>query len=147
MQCYGIFPMVGDPFPQDNAGMKLLIGYDGQVGSEAIFEDLMRVGLPAELDAEVMTIQDLPPAVALGGVYNQFPDQKAQEYFRMERQAMEIEAHQIADQAAARLRRLFPSWMVDTNTAFGSPHRQLVHRAETWPAGLLAHIKDPTSKQ
>jgi nucleotide-binding universal stress UspA family protein len=27
---------------------------------------------------------------------------------------------------------------VDTNTAFGSPHRQLVHRAEAWPADLLA---------
>ena len=117
--------------------MRLLLGHDGSACSDAILHDLLRAGLPPDLDAEVLTVGDLPPAVAVGEAYMHAPGGGFPEYFRQERETVEVECRQIADQAAAKLRQLFLGWSVDTNAACGRPHEELIRRAEAWPADLL----------
>jgi nucleotide-binding universal stress UspA family protein len=118
--------------------MKLLIAYDGSPSSDAVLADLTQAALPARLDAMVITVRDLPPVVAMLQSRVGATDERSREYFREEVEAAEIEAHELADNAAARLRTLFPQWSVDTHAAFGSPHRRLIEYADQWPADLVA---------
>jgi nucleotide-binding universal stress UspA family protein len=106
-----------------NEYSKLLIAYDGSACSDAALKDLRRAGLPATLEAVVVTVAyvflpsgKLPDdeLVSPGAAALVLPAQAHA------RQAFEM-ALDLAEQGAARLRGEFPQWAVRAEAAAGSP--------------------------
>lgn len=123
--------------------MKILIAYDGSACAEAALDDLQRAGLPNEVEALVMSVTELwlpapPPSsfeiVQLAGAVH-VPSDMTRVYSQNS-PAVHI-AQEQADYAAARLRTKFPDWQVTTQTAVGSPRRELVHQADNWKPDLI----------
>lgn len=123
--------------------MKILIAYDGSACAEAALDDLQRAGLPKDVEALVMSVTELwlpapPPSsfeiVQLASAVH-VPSDMTRVYSHSS-PSVEI-AQEHADYAAARLRTKFPDWQVTTQTAVGSPRRELVHQADDWKPDLI----------
>jgi nucleotide-binding universal stress UspA family protein len=109
--------------------MKLLIGYDGSECAGGIFDDLPYAGLPAEVEAIVIAVEEewMPLSSSFGMAERILPsDSKA---------ALEKEA--LADEGAGRLRGLFKGWSVTAEAMAGSPASALISRADTWQPDLV----------
>ena len=118
---------------------KILIGYDGSAGADAILEDLSHAGLPAELDAILMSVADvwLPPDSALlePGFPEKIPPavQAARKRARHELEA----ARALAEGACRRLRDLHPKWRLQAQACGDSPGWALVKKADAERADLV----------
>lgn len=97
-----------------NIAMRILIGYNGSDFSNAALEDLRQAGLPDRAEAMVLTIAEVcfPP------------DNQA-------------EAARLASFAAEKIQKNFPNWSVSSETASGSPAREILARAESFKPDLL----------
>jgi nucleotide-binding universal stress UspA family protein len=122
---------------------KILIAYDGSACAEAALDDLQRAGLPAEADALVMSVTELwlpapPPSsyeiVELANAVH-VPSDMTRVYSHNSPSLHAAQA--IADRAADRLRTNFPGWQITTQTAVGSPRRELIHQADQWKPDLI----------
>jgi len=109
--------------------MKILIAYDGSDHAEAALAGLQRAGLPAEVEAIVLTVDEqwLPVPTS---------------YWMMETahastHPVAEEARALADRAAQCLRELFPSWTVRAEVHSGSPASSILAAIETWQPDLL----------
>jgi nucleotide-binding universal stress UspA family protein len=114
-----------------NEYSKLLIAYDGSACSDGALKDLRRAGLPATLEAVVVTVAYVflpsgkvpddelvsPGAAAMV--------QPAQAHAR---QAFE-RALELAEQGAACLKAEFPQWTVRAEAAAGSPAWTVINMA------------------
>ena len=108
--------------------LKILIGYDGLIPSNAAIDDLPRAGLPREAEAVVMSVAELPPP----SFYEMTP-------------APVVEslpggvdgARVLASRASERVQALFPQWKVRSEARVGSPARELVREADVWKADLI----------
>ena len=125
------------------AKMRILIGYDGSDCAEAAIYDLRRAGLPAEVEAVVMTCVDLTPHLPPSCYQPVDPATAAREpeiirNARMLAQAAIKEARATADQGVERVRAEFPTWKVQAETTPDySPYRALVLKTEKWRPDLL----------
>ncbi len=110
--------------------MKLLIAYDGSSGSEAIFTELWRAGLPAEVEALVVSVGEAWGllGVGFGGL---------EETFTSEAIHSIREAQGLATEAAERIQSLFPTWRVTHRVEAGSPARALIQKADVWKPDLV----------
>src|SRR5215218_3873619 len=93
---------------------KLLIGFDGSVCAETALRDLQRAGLPATLDAVVLTVTD--DLSNVGWRYQQLlkkvePRISATHAASLATQLME-EAHAVAKVGGSLLQADFPGWRV-----------------------------------
>lgn len=122
---------------------KILIAYDGSTCAEAALDDLQRAGLPAEADAVVMSVTELwlpapPPSsyeiVELASAVH-VPSDMTRVYSHNSPSLQAAQA--VADRAAARLWTNFPGWQITTQTAVGSPKRELIHQADQWKPDLI----------
>jgi len=113
-----------------NKRLKILIGYDGSACSESALADLIRAGLPPEVEATVITVSDefLPSLASFGGVQTKFP------VYSLER---EEEAAALARSAKTAINAIFPEWQVHAEAAIGSPANILLWKAEEWKPDLL----------
>jgi nucleotide-binding universal stress UspA family protein len=113
---------------------RLLLAYDGSPGGDAALNDLRLAGLPAALEARVLTVADvwLPPETP-GTAPATLAARKAHEQAR----AAIAAARDTAEAAAARLRDLFPGWNVSARACGDSPAWAVLQEAETWPADLV----------
>lgn len=123
--------------------MKILIAYDGSACSEAALDDLQRAGLHAEAEALVMSVTELwlpapPPSrfeiVELASAVLA-PSDMTRVYSQNSPSLQAAQA--LADRAASRLRTNFPGWQITTQTAVGSPRRELIHQADQWKPDLI----------
>jgi nucleotide-binding universal stress UspA family protein len=113
--------------------MRVLIGYDGSVPSQAALHDLERAGLPPDTEAWVIACTDpwphvLPPQTTLyetGDEYAGGPNEPV-EHLKMQLAA-----------AAEWLRGAFPTWRVRGSVRVDSPLIGLVTLAKEWNAQLL----------
>jgi nucleotide-binding universal stress UspA family protein len=119
------------------AKMKLLVGYDGSVCSDAALRDLRNAGLPSNVNAVVMTAADV---ISLSG-----PDLPVgHPYRRQMRKARESAAHQlsiadgIAKTGAHQLQIMFPEWRVQHEACADSPAWALIKRADALKADLIS---------
>jgi nucleotide-binding universal stress UspA family protein len=118
---------------------KILIGYDGSACSDAALGDLRRAGLPAALDAVVVTVADVllpPPDDAL-------PDEPAVRIPEVERHVHDKaeravrEARELAERGARKVRAEFPGWRVHIEVDCDSPGWALIKMADRLGAGLV----------
>jgi nucleotide-binding universal stress UspA family protein len=123
--------------------MKILIAYDGSACSEAALDDLQRAGLPAETDALVMSVLELwlpaPPPSSFEIVEMARAVHVPSDMTRVYSQNSPAfkAAQALTDRAASRLRTNFPGWRITTQTAAGSPRRELIHEADQWKPDLI----------
>lgn len=119
---------------------KLLIGYDGSPGADALLEDLSRAGLPAQLDVLLLSVADvwLPTNPPPGSV--EFPPPSTASVRRAHEVARETVDHHraLAERAAELLRSGHPGWKVTAEACGDSPAWALIKRADDWKADLVA---------
>lgn len=122
------------------APSKILIAYDGSACADAALSDLKRAGLPAALEAVVLTVADVilpPPAdeVPEEELLIHIPDgiRHAQEHAE---QAVK-EALALAVRAAERVKAEFPGWEVRAEASGDSPAWALVKMADSFEADLV----------
>lgn len=113
------------------ARMKALIAYDGSACSDAALDDLKRAGLPAEIDAMVVTVAELwlpPPPITfkrvLTAVARPLP-------------APVEAARNLAVTASRRLQTMFPAWDVRAEALVGSPASAILNKADEWNPDLI----------
>ncbi|MGH6960148.1 MAG: hypothetical protein ACREE7_06685, partial [Dongiaceae bacterium] len=112
----------------------MLIGYDGSPCAEAAIDELLRAGLPKEMEVFILSVADvwlptdpvaprpdIPPALSDVG-------RKARQ------QALDsLEAsRRLAARGAERLRALQPDWRVSSDATADSPAWALIRKAEEW---------------
>lgn len=107
--------------------MKLLIAYDGSDCADGALADLQRAGLPPEVEAIVLTIDEQwLPSAGHHWMLGTTPAQTASE-----------EAPALAQRAAETLREFFPTWDVRAEVRGGSPASVILLAAEEWNPDLL----------
>ena len=119
---------------------KILIAYDGSACSDAALDDLKRAGLPAALEAVVLTVADviLPPPpeeVPEEQLLIHIPEgirhaqQHAEQHVR--------EAAALAERAAARVKAAFPGWEVRAEGCGDTPAWAVIKAADSLKADLV----------
>jgi len=127
--------------------MKLLIAYDGSRFSEAALDDLVGAGLPADCEAQVVSVAEvwLPP----NGHSNS--DKTREEtgihldshYEKLVREQYEkdemlvAEARTLANHAKNRLEKMFPKWSVQAEATYGSPAWAILDEADKFKPDLI----------
>ena len=108
--------------------MKLMIAYDGSECSDQAIRDLTMAGLPAEVEAVVVSVAErwLPPPSA---ATLEFPANVSRPGLE---QASDLAAH-----ACAQLKDLFPQWDIRAVVPKGSPASQILEDAESWHPDLV----------
>lgn len=94
--------------------MRILIGFNGSEASRAALRDLHYAGLPEKTEALIMTVAE--------SWYAPRSDE---------------EAETIVSSGKEILTAAFPDWLVYTETATGSPAREILARAETFKPDLI----------
>ena len=115
--------------------MKLLIGYDGSDCAEAALDDLKRAGLPASVEAHVLSVAEVwlpPPPPSMAQIVEiaaevKVPADLKRLYSRTA--AIVKQAQTIVEHAGDRLKRSFPRWQVCTKAETGSPAWELLFSA------------------
>ena len=101
-------------------------------------EELLRAGLPEDAEAIVFSVADVwkPPA---GSVETSLPPELNDVAMKAKNLAEEAisAAKKIADSDAAKLKSLFPSWMIKSEAVADSPAWGIISRAERWGADLV----------
>jgi nucleotide-binding universal stress UspA family protein len=120
--------------------MKILIGYDGSECATDALANLRMAGLPTgegQVEAVVLAVANvwLPPAVTLEPAVKVTP--RAVERAREEAERKLREAQTTAQEGAARLSELFPSWQIRAEAVADSPCWAIIKRAGEWPADLI----------
>ena len=123
--------------------MKLLIGYDGSDCAEAALDDLKRAGLPASVEAHVLSVAEVwlpPPPLSTAQVVERAAEVKVPAdikrlYSRTE--AIVKQAQTIVEHAGDRLKRSFPRWQVYTKAENGSPAWELLFSAGEFKPDLI----------
>ena len=123
--------------------MRVLIGYDGSSDADTAVDDLRRAGLPNDVEALVVSVEDTPTVpefVSHEVVEKAFVGDRAVSIIyhanKHEWDALE-QAKELALSAIVRLKSYFPNWQVHGEVLPGTPASELIRRAEEWEAQLL----------
>lgn len=123
--------------------MKVLIGHDGSSYADDAIDDLRWAGLPAVVEALVVTVEEEPivtPLASHAGFEKAFVGKKAHSIVEhANRQVAEAfqEGTQDVLNAASRVQKWFSSWQVQTEVIAGRPATELLRRAREWGADLI----------
>jgi nucleotide-binding universal stress UspA family protein len=123
----------------DNRVFKLLVAYDGSECAEAALSELKRCGLPAAVEALVLSVADVlvPPGAEPADSRN--PEWLVASLKKMSAQAQQAveQAHATAQRGAKILQASFPDWKVQAQAVADSPGWAIVKKAEEWSADLV----------
>jgi nucleotide-binding universal stress UspA family protein len=127
--------------------MKVLIAYDGSPQSNIALEDLRRAGLPAYVDAVVLTVADArilskssnEPFLSRSKTQLSAIEASTSALFLME------EASAIVDAGCRRLQMAFPSWNVQAQVSVGLPAWAIFRKSEEQHADLVVVGADARS--
>lgn len=110
--------------------MKILIAYDGSACGKAAIHDLKRAGLPEQCEVVVLSVAEvwLPPLSS----YEILGSETAGTL--SERKQL---AYDLANEAAGRLRTLFPGWEVVAMADTGSPAGAVLDQADQFRPDLI----------
>ena len=118
--------------------MKLLIGYDGSECADAALDDLLQAGLPADVEARVVSVAEvwLPPPPYSDAITDPTSQVKPErQYARVS--AIAKSAQELAERARSRVQTNFPEWKVTAHSTCGSPAWELVAIADEWKPDLI----------
>lgn len=111
--------------------MKILIAYDGSSFSDAALDDLLRAGLPSEVEAQVVSVSEVfVPVAAHAGLV---PAPPSANIFLQEKK----DAQEIAQSAARRINQRFPHWIVRAQGCAGSTVMEILAEADQWQPDLI----------
>jgi nucleotide-binding universal stress UspA family protein len=123
--------------------VRILIGYDGSRSAADAITDLQRAGLPPQAtEALLLAVADVYPSPVAADPGADRPSgttvvlRDAERLRGLVSQAVD-RARADADGAAARLRSLFPGWLVRAEAVADTPHWGLVRKAAEWSADLI----------
>ena len=122
--------------------MKILIGYDGSAGSNAVFDDLKKAGLPRDTEAVVASVADLlvsGPSVQDAVVQAIISRRSTLGLNRDQSHAENVigEAKAFAAFGKNRIQELFPGWNVRSEVFTGTPAWVLIDTADRLNADLI----------
>ncbi|HKR61653.1 MAG TPA: universal stress protein [Pyrinomonadaceae bacterium] len=123
--------------------MRILIGYDGSESADAALDDLLRAGLPREVEALIVSVSEIvmpPSSVGHEVVGPPLTSRRLTAVLaHAEAQAAQKlkEAEELAAKAGASLRSSFPDWNVETVGLAGDPSTELINKADEWKADLV----------
>jgi nucleotide-binding universal stress UspA family protein len=109
--------------------MKILIAYDGSDCADAALTDLQRAGLPSEVEAIVLTVDEQWMPVPTS--YWLMRTSHASTY------PVSEEVREMSQRAAECLQEFFPAWEVRAESHSGSPASIILAAAEEWKPDLL----------
>lgn len=123
--------------------MKILIGYDGSDCAEAALDDLQRAGLPAKVEALVVSVTEIwlpPPPPSSYKILElaravHVPADLTRVYAQ-DSPAI-LAAQSLTGLAVARLRANFPAWEITSQVGVGSAKRELIRQADGWKPDLI----------
>jgi nucleotide-binding universal stress UspA family protein len=120
--------------------MKLLIGYDGSPCADIAIDDLLRAGLPPDVEAIVLSVADVlimpTNAAAAHHVGGWISPRTVERTLSLVNQLM-AEAHARAEHGAQRIQAHFPHWRICAKACGDSPGWAIVSKAREWPADLI----------
>ncbi|HKO41852.1 MAG TPA: universal stress protein [Pyrinomonadaceae bacterium] len=123
--------------------MKILIAYDGSDCAEAALDDLQRAGLPADAEAQIISVAEVwlpaPPPSSYEIVEQARQVKVPSDLRRVYSKgcAAAKEALAMAERARDRVKANFPGWKVSADASCGSPAWELVFRADEWKPDLI----------
>ena len=123
--------------------MKILIAYDGSACADAALDDLQRAGLPAEAEAQIISVAEVwlpPPPPSSYEIVEQARQVKVPADLKRVYSkgcASAKEALALAERASARVKSNFPGWKVSADSSCGSPAWEVVFRADEWKPNLV----------
>lgn len=119
--------------------MRILIAYDGSSCADAALDDLRHAGLPAEVDALVLSVADVWPPTSYDGAPTALDDNLPPAVKMARVQAIQAvqAAETLARQAARIVKSLFPGWDVRSEAVADSPAWAIIKMADQWPADLV----------
>ena len=123
--------------------MKILIAYDGSECADSAIADLANAGLPADADAEVVSVAEAwlpPPPISsydLVGSEDVAESVASHEHARQWQTDSAEVARSLAHEAGQRIKSMFPGWRINAHGCFGSPSTEVLSRAEEWSADLI----------
>lgn len=123
-----------------NRAMKIVVGYDGSQGSDAVIQDLKQAGLPDNVHALVISVADvLVPPSPPGYEAPPLPASIQASFKRSQDEAARLieEARKMAEKCAQTLRTEFPSWKVEVKAFADSPAWGLINASREWGADLI----------
>ena len=117
--------------------MKILIAYDGSHCAEAALDDLVRVGLPIEGEACVVTVAQvwLPPPDSAEQT-DEFLEQMLAKHRERGKRLLN-EAEIISKHAAARVKVALPAWSVKHLATYGSPGWEILSAVDEMDPELI----------
>jgi len=123
--------------------MKILIGYDGSECADAALDDLMQAGLPANVEAYILSVAEVwlpPPPPSSYEMIEQTlhaisQAQLERDFAKGCRAAKE--ALGLAERAQDRLLTRFRDWKVTADSSCGSAAWELVTKADEWKPDLI----------
>ena len=109
--------------------MKILIGYDGSECADAALVDLQRAGLPSEVEAYVLAVDEqwLPMPTSYWMMRTSYESSYP----------VSDEVKELAVTAGKKLQALFPAWKVLAESYGGSPASIILAGAEQWKPDLI----------
>jgi nucleotide-binding universal stress UspA family protein len=122
--------------------MKVVIGFDGSDCAKEAIRDLQRAGLPADVEAIVLSVAEMfvymtsPVAAGMVAASPQDLPVKVRRLRSFAIEAME-EARATAAEGAGLVQSLFPGWRVSTESTTDAAHWALVNKAAEWAADLV----------
>lgn len=118
--------------------MKILIGYDGSECADLALLDLQRAGLPENAEAHVLTVAEVWLPADDARSESELATLPKSVRNARERALREVEhaAKEAAD-AAERLRRSHPAWVVTSDSVAQSPAWGILNKASAWNADLV----------
>ena len=120
--------------------MKILIAYDGSESADEVLDDLRHAGLPADIEALVMSVADVfvPPPIdeVIDNTFPMYVPEGVRRAHERARQKLD-EVAGVAKRASERIASMFPSWRVDYAAEADSPAWALIRRADEWKPDLV----------
>ncbi len=123
--------------------MKILIAYDGSECADAALNDLLRAGLPTDVEAVVMSVAEiwLPPSTPSGVDTLTEPMSRhlaanLKKLNERNNNALE-QVRLMAERACERLRQNFTTWTVSVEITSGSPAWETISKADAWKPDLV----------
>ena len=118
---------------------KILIAYDGSACADAALNDLRRAGLPASVEAMVMTVADviLPPPDHEVPADELFPPRVPGFVRHAQAEKAVKEARALAEKAARHVKADFPGWEVKAEACGDSPAWAVIKMADRCQFDLI----------
>jgi nucleotide-binding universal stress UspA family protein len=119
--------------------LRLLIAFDGSIGSEIAIAELKRAGMPQAVEALVLSVADVILPSKAEPVEQPDPEWLVAALERAGSRAAEAveQAHTVALRGKKTLEAEFPHWTARAEACADSPAWGVVKRAEEWKADLI----------